>query len=59
MTDEATEKSSFNMGRIALILAGLLALGAVGVQLYKTYGGSGEGASEQAARRSGAGAQRR
>jgi len=40
MTDEATEKSQPNIGKIALILAAILALGAAGVQVYRTFGAS-------------------
>ncbi|QJB70437.1 tetratricopeptide repeat protein [Parasphingorhabdus halotolerans] len=49
MTETATEKKQPNMGRIALILAGLLALGAIGVQLYRTYAGDEPGTPEIAA----------
>lgn len=42
MTETKDEKPSFNIGRIALILAGLMAIAAVAVQVYRTYGGSAE-----------------
>lgn len=46
MTDSTSEKSAPNIGRIALILAALLAVGAVGVQLYRSFGGPSESTPE-------------
>lgn len=37
MTETPTKKEPLNIGRIALIFAALLAVGAVGVQVYKSY----------------------
>ena len=37
MTEATQEKKPLNIGAIALILAAILAVGAVGVQLYRTY----------------------
>lgn len=49
MTDSNNEKSAPNIGRIALILAALLAVGAVGIQVYRSASGSSEGQPETAA----------
>ena len=49
MTEETSEKKPLNIGLIALILAGLLALGAVGVQLYRSFGGAASSSPETAA----------
>ncbi|VAW00971.1 Cytochrome c heme lyase subunit CcmH [hydrothermal vent metagenome] len=46
MTETSTEKQSPKIGRIALILAMFLALGAIGTALYKSYGGSTSGSTE-------------
>ncbi len=50
MTDSPDQKSTLNVGRLALILAGFLALGAVGTALYKNYAtGAPETAKEDVA----------
>ncbi len=49
MTETSAEKQSPNIGRIALILAVLLALGAIGTALYKNYNESASGTTETAA----------
>ncbi len=42
MTDNNSENTAPNIGRIALILAALLAIGAVGIQVYRSTSGSSE-----------------
>ncbi|MEP2990592.1 MAG: tetratricopeptide repeat protein [Parasphingorhabdus sp.] len=45
MTDSNSEKTASSIGRIALILAALLAIGAVGIQAYRSFSGPSENAS--------------
>lgn len=42
MTESNSEKTAPNIGRIALILAALLAVGAVGIQVYRSMSGASD-----------------